>query len=356
VVVVSTTRIVINRRRQPYGPDDRALVGIVHAARARSAMSACPQYRATPLRSVPRLARSAGVAEVEVKDESDRFGLGSFKALGGAYAVTSLAAASPTRTVFVCASAGNHGLSVAAGARTVGCGAQVWLGRDVPAGFEDRLRALGADVRRADGDYEHSLRIAVAAAARPGHRLVADTSWEGYTAVPLQVMRGYAVLAHETAESDRAVPPSHVFVQAGVGGLAGAIAGYLRDRWGGRSRIVVVEPRAAACLAASAAAGTRTRSPAGGRTSLGRLDCRQPSLLGWQLLSRLADAFITITDEQARDAAAALAAEGVRLSPCGAAGAAGLLAASAPAQRRALGLDPGSRVLLIGTERAADGA
>ncbi len=323
-------------------------------------MAACPNHRPTPLRPAPALARAAEVASIQVKDESERFGLGSFKALGGAYAVRSLAAAASTagagaageRPVFVCASAGNHGLSVAAGARTASCRAQVWLGRDVSAGFADRLRALGADVRRADGGYEAAVAAAVAAAAEPGHELVADTSWPGYLDTPLQVMRGYSVLAHEAAEAMEAGdgPASHVFVQAGVGGLAGAAAGYLRDRWGERPRIVVVEPRAAACLQASAAAGTLTETPAG-TTTLGRLNCRKPSLLAWRLLGPLADAFMTVTDDQAGRAATALAAEGITLSPCGAAGAAGLHAAASSSDRQALALDPSSRVLLIGTER-----
>jgi diaminopropionate ammonia-lyase len=371
---VPEAAIYLSRGRSAYDAADRALVGIADAERAQAAMSACPEHRRTPLRPAPALARAAGVATVQVKDESGRFGLGSFKALGGAYAVWSLAAAAGAggtarvagapdapdvanppdeRPVFVCASAGNHGLSVAAGARAVGGRAQVWLGRDVSPDFVDRLRELGADVRWASGGYEAAVAAAVAAAAQPRCELVADTSWPGYLDTPLQVMRGYAVLVHEAAETMEAGggPASHVFVQAGVGGLAGAVAGYLRDRWGERPRVVVVEPRAAACLQASAAADVLTETPAGPTTTLGRLDCRRPSLLAWRLLRPLADAFVTVTDEQAGRAAAALAEEGVTLSPCGAAGAAGLLVAASSPQRQALGLHASSRVLLIGTER-----
>jgi diaminopropionate ammonia-lyase len=353
---VPEAAIYLSRGRSAYGAADRALIGIADAERAQAAMSACPEHRRTPLRPAPVLARAAGVATVLVKDEGERFGLGSFKAVGGAYAVWSLAvsaAGAGEPPVFVCASAGNHGLSVAAGARAAGGRAQVWLGRDVSAGFVGRLRDLGADVRRVDGDYEAAVAAAVAAAAQPGHELVADTSWPGYLDTPLQVMRGYAVLAQEAAEAMDADggPASHVFVQAGVGGLAGAVAGYLRDRWGERPRIVVVEPRAAACLQASAVADVLTETPTGPPTTMGRLDCRKPSLLAWRLLRPLADAFVTVTDDQAGRAAVALAEEGIVLSPCGAAGAAGLLAAVSSPQRPALGLDASSRVLLIGTER-----
>jgi diaminopropionate ammonia-lyase len=295
VSVPAETAILVNPGRVPYGCADRELLGRRHAGRALATMAACPVYRPTALRPAPLLAEAAGVGSVLVKDESDRFGSGSFKGLGGAYAVITLAATSGDRPVFVCASAGNHGLSVAAGARVAGCRAQIWLSTQVPAGFVARLRALGADVRQVGGTYEDSIAAASAAAARPGHVLVSDTSRAGDLTIPLQVMRGYTALAHEAAESMAAAggPASHVFVQSGVGGLAAAVSGYLRDRWGERTRLVVVEPAAAACLRASAAAGVLTEVPPGAPTALGRLDCRRPSLLAWQVLSRLADAFTT---------------------------------------------------------------
>ncbi|KUJ68196.1 hypothetical protein ACZ90_21360 [Streptomyces albus subsp. albus] len=314
------------------------------------------------MRPLPALAEAVGVASVEIKDESTRMGLGSFKALGAGYAVARLVRAEaeegfgprPTgeqlraaaaRTPFVCASAGNHGLSMAAGVRELGGTPVVFLSARVPEHFARLLRSRGAEVRRVGDDYEQSMAAALEVARRHGWRLVSDSSWEGYTGVPLDIMRGYTVLFDELDS-----PPTHVFVQAGVGGLAAAAAGYARDRWGERVRIVVVEPQAAPCLLASVRAGRPTRVE-GGRTALGRLDCREPSLLAWRLLSRLADAFVTIDDEQAETAARMLAAEGVGVSACGAAGAAGLLAL-APTARTALDLGPASRVLAVGSEAA----
>ncbi|MEV8634045.1 pyridoxal-phosphate dependent enzyme [Streptosporangium sp. NPDC051023] len=378
----------LNTGRDVYTERDRELVGVGHAAEARSFFLGHPDYRPTPLRALPALARRAGVASILLKDESARMGLGSFKALGGMYAVARLVMAEteeryglgPTeeqlrvvaaRTPFVCASAGNHGLSMAAGARALGAGAIVLLAEDVPEEFARRLRSFGARVRRSGSTYEESMATALEAAARHGWRLVSDSSWEGYTAVPLDIMRGYTVLFEEVNWAGRSgksggpgalgggpgdvggwsgEPPTHVFVQAGVGGLAGAAAGYVRDRWGERPRIVVVEPEAAPCLLASVRAGEPVRVE-GGRTTLGRLDCREPSLLAWRLLSRLADAFVTVTDEEAEGAARLLVTEEVRISACGAAGAAGLLSLG-PAARTALDLGAGSRVLLVGTEEA----
>ncbi|MGW0803868.1 pyridoxal-phosphate dependent enzyme [Nonomuraea sp. NPDC002799] len=385
----------LNPARAPYTAQDRALIGAEHARRARARFAAHPAYRPTPVHTVPGL---AGTEAVYIKDESGRMGLGSFKALGGAYAVHLLAERDGSGAPFVCASAGNHGISVASGAREVGAACVVHLSEGVPEPFAERLRALGAEVRRGGADYEASMAAALRAAREHGWRLVADSSWEGYTGVPLDVMRGYTVLFDELADpggvfgdggADRgarvpevlpggvpeALPggvpevlpgvrpealagvrpeapagggPTHVFVQAGVGGLAAAAAGYVRDRWGERPKIVIVEPDAAPCLLESARAGEPVRVP-GGRTTLGRLDCLEPSLLAHRLLHHLADLYLTIADDQAAAAARLLASHDVALSDCGAAGAAGLLALG-PATRGALGLDAGSRVLLVGTE------
>ncbi|WP_043628294.1 pyridoxal-phosphate dependent enzyme [Nonomuraea candida] len=359
----------LNPARSPYTAHDRALIGAGHARQARARFARHPRYRPTPVHVVEGL---AGTRAAYVKDESGRMGLGSFKALGGAYAVHLLAERDPGGPPFVCASAGNHGISVASGAAEAGVPCVVYLSENVPEAFARRLRALGAGVRRAGGDYEESAAAALAAAREHGWRLVADSSWEGYTDVPLDVMRGYGVLFDELADPGALPPPesptapqkpapdgepggtgsappfTHVFVQAGVGGLAAAAAGYVRDRWGEQPRIVVVEPAGAPCLVESARAGRPVRVE-GGRTTLGRLDCREPSLLAHDLLHHLADLYVTITDDQAADAARRLAAHGAALSGCGAAGAAGLLALG-PAARRALALDDTSRVLLVGTE------
>ncbi len=333
----------LNPARAPYTGQDRELIGTEHARRARAHFARRPAYRPTPVHTIPGL---AGTAAVHVKDESARMGLGSFKALGGAYAVHLLAERDDTGTPVVCASAGNHGISVAAGAAEAGLPCHVYLAEDVPETFATRLRDLGAHVRRAGPDYDAGLRAALSAAQEHGWRLVADTSWEGYTHVPLDVMRGYTVLFDEL--TGPAGEPTHVFVQAGVGGLAAAAAGYVRDRWGERPKLVVVEPEGAPCLIESARAGAPVRVP-GAPTTLGRLDCKEPSLLAHRLLNHLADLYLTITDDQAADAARHLARAGVTLSACGAAGAAGLLALT-PSARHTLGLDHTSHVLLVGTE------
>ncbi|MEV3983872.1 pyridoxal-phosphate dependent enzyme [Nonomuraea sp. NPDC049758] len=329
-----------NPGRTPYAERDRELIGVEHARLARAHFARHPAYRPTPVHTLTDL---AGAGTVHVKDESGRMGLGSFKALGGAYAVHRLSERDGGGTTYVCASAGNHGISVAAGARELGAHCVVYLSEQVPEPFAHRLRALDAEVRREGGDYDASLAAALHASQEHGWRLVADTSWEGYDDIPLDVMRGYTVLFDEIE-----IPPTHVFVQAGVGGLAAAAAGYTRDRWGEQPRIVVVEPDGAPCLLESARAG-RPVHATGSPTRLGRLDCLEPSLIAFDLLSRQADLFVTVADEQAAEAAALLAERGVALSECGAAGAAGLLALD-PGTREAIALGPAARVLLVGTE------
>ncbi len=285
------------------------MIGVAHAAEAWRFLAPCPAHRPTPLVPLPRLADALGLGAVHIKAEWSRMGLGSFKALGGAYAVARLVRARAEQTLgrliapealtsadvrdiaqgltVICASAGNHGLAVAAGARAFGARAVVVLSEAVAERFAERLRAKGAAVERAGATYEDSMAHAEAEAHRRGWALVSDSSWPGETAIPLDVMRGYTVLVEEAADALEAEggPASHVFVQAGVGGLAAAAAGYLRERWGEDFQFVAVEPEGAPCLLESVRQGRFTRIT-GAPTVLGRLDCKEPSLVAFELARR----------------------------------------------------------------------
>jgi len=369
-------RVFLNPRRSVYLPSDRELIGRSHAEDAHRFIDQCPAYRATPLLPLTELATELDLAGVYLKAEWNRMGLSSFKALGGVYAVALLVAAraeaalgrsvrpdelcSPSiRSIagdmtVICASAGNHGLAVAAGARAFGARAVVWLSDTVTESFATALRGQGAMVLRGGATYEESMALAQAQAEQQHWDLVSDSSWPGYTTMPLAVMRGYTVMLEEVAGvmETGSGPATHVFVQAGVGGLAAAAAGYLRDRWGEAFKLVVVEPDAAPCLLESVRQGHPVRV-AGPASRLGRLDCKEPSLLAFNLLSHLADAFMLVSDADADDAARRLAEQGAPVSACGAAGAAGLMAACIDdTARQQLDLDTHSRVLLIGTEAA----
>ncbi|MGD9865980.1 MAG: pyridoxal-phosphate dependent enzyme [Pseudodonghicola sp.] len=328
------------------GLDDIPLPG-TDAARPMALIARCPRHAPTPLRQVPALADRCGVAEVWIKDERGRMGLGSFKALGAAYVIACDAqAGDASGQTYVTASAGNHGLSVAAGARAFGARAVVYIAETVPESFAERLRAEGAEVVRAGASYEQSMAAAARAAEAQGWQLLSDSSWPGYTARPHRLMEGYLVLVEEVVR-EIAAPPSHVFLQAGVGGLAGAAAALIRARWGDGPQIVVVEPDQAPALAASIAAGRPVVS-SGGVSAMGRLDCKEPSLIALRGLARDADAFATITEAEGLAGAALAAAAGLPSTPSGAAGLAGLLVASG--QGGVPGHTPAARVLLILSE------
>jgi diaminopropionate ammonia-lyase len=322
----------------------------VDAQRASDLLSRCPVAQVTPMVSAPDLAQRAGVGAVFVKDDRERMGLGSFKALGAAYVIARDAelgrAAGQT---YVTASAGNHGLSVAAGAQAFGAQAVVFLAETVPEAFADRLRDIGADVRRHGAIYEDSMAGAAAAAIENGWILLSDSSWPGYFERPHVLMEGYLVLMQEVVDQMDA-PPTHIFLQAGVGGLAAASAAYARKAWGGMPRIIVVEPDAAPALFASIKAGS-PKVTSGPSSDMGRLDCKEPSLIALKGLARDADGFMLITEAEGAAGSDICAAAGLSSTPSGAAGVAGLIAAKA--DQAAFGLTEGSRVLVILSEEAS---
>ena len=308
------------------------------------------------------LQEKLGVAEIAVKDERARMGLGSFKSLGATYAIAKAAvaanggrvgtaeemASSLAGSVYVTASAGNHGVSTAAGARIFGATAVIYLSETVPAGFAEKLRGFGARVVIEGANYEASHEAAMAASSAHGWTLIADSTWEGYSG-GRDIMEGYLAMPAEAADQ-LDTQPTHLFLQAGVGGLAAAAARHARDVWGDRPVICVVEPSAAPALAAGIEAG-RVVHAAGPVSNMGRLDCKEASLLALDCLSKEADAFMTLDDSFVSEAIQQLKTEGLETSPSGGAGFAGLLAAI---NENALGLNQDSRVLIYLSEGAAD--
>jgi diaminopropionate ammonia-lyase len=367
---------------QALSESEAAIVGKAAPEEVRRHLPAFPIYKETPLVELPGLARSLGLAGIAVKDEGQRYGLFSFKALGGAYAVARLVlehareqlgrevepaellsdevkAVARGMTV-CCATDGNHGRSVAAGAEMFGCRCVIFLHSGVSAGREAAIAAFGAEIRRTDGNYDQSVAEASATGKAEGWTVVSDFSSEGYTEIPGTVMQGYAIMLDEIVHQSTA-PYSHVFVQGGVGGLAAVVAGHFLDRFGaGRPRIVVVEPSRANCLQLSAQANRRLAMEAGDATVMAMLECYEPSLVAWDILEKSADFYIDVDDEQAVEALRRFARPvdgdpAFKIGESGAAGLAGLLAAVADgAIRDKLELNAKSRVLLIGTEGATD--
>ncbi|MCY3687757.1 MAG: pyridoxal-phosphate dependent enzyme [Gammaproteobacteria bacterium] len=324
---------------------------IFDCAGAREWVSACPEYAPSPL-SLVSPAEFEG-RRVWLKDESRRMNLGSFKALGGVYAIARIVARETggdigpaalasedarrvaSRLCFVTASAGNHGLSVAAGARIFGASSRIHIAETVAEAFALRLRAQGAEVLRSGEIYEDSLAAAAVDAKRIGAIHLTDTSWPGSVESVRLIMEGYTILAGEleAAFTDSGEWPSRVYLQAGVGGLAAAIAWSIRQSWDIQPEITVVEPDRAACLQASVAAG-KLVTVAGPVSNMGRLDCKTPSSLAFDILKSAADRFVTVSDEEAELAARRLATldmrGGIASTPSGTAGLAACLREDGP--------------------------
>jgi diaminopropionate ammonia-lyase len=349
--------------------------------RVRRLLNLCPLHSTTPLHRLHALAGALDLGCVFAKDEGARLGLGSFKALGGVYAVAELVldwaterlyrdvapheltspavkAAVSAQTV-CCATDGNHGRSVAAGARLFGCQAVIFVHQHVAEEQRGALRALDARVIEVAGTYDDSVDECARAASANNWHVVSDTSWNSDGAVPRRVMQGYSVLIDE-ALSQMDEPPTHVFVQGGVGGLAGAIAARLADRFeASRPMLVVVEPDRAACLMASILAGAATEITAGQSTVMAMLECYRPSQTAWPILDSYADAFLTVPENAAPDIVMLLANPmgtdpAISAGLSGGVGLAGLIAAAQePEVRNGLSLDQNSRVLTIITEGPA---
>lgn len=367
-----------------YPEDLRAILsGSAHEA-ARREIAAWPGYAPTPLRDLPGVAKRCGVARVWLKDEAPRFGLGSFKALGGAYGVLRVlqralkektgrapSAAELAGGAFreeaaavtvTCATDGNHGRSVAWGARTFGARSVIYLHEGVSAAREAAIASQGARIVRTRGNYDASVRACDLDAKKENRTVVSDTSYPGYDTIPSDVMQGYTVLAAEVLEQ---LPCgerfTHLFVQGGVGGLAAALCAHFWEALGERRpRVAVVEPEQADCLFRSAAAGKPVTVEGALNTIMAGLACGEVSELAWAVLERGATDFVTVPDAAAENAMRLLAKGGCGDAPfvqgeSGVAGLAGLLAAAGnPAARDGLGLGADAKVLLIGTEGATD--
>lgn len=333
-----------------------------HLARApvRAFLAECGHPAPTPLLKLPALAAEAGVGEIWIKDEASRLGLGSFKALGGAFAVLSLAREHGAAGLTVaCATDGNHGRAVAWGAAKAGARAVIFIHEGVSDLRARAIAAFGAEIVRVKGSYDDSVEEAARRCEAEGWLLVSDTSPDPETVSPRLVMQGYAQLVAEALEQMPA-PPTHCFVQAGVGGLAAAVAGSLALALGERRpRVVVVEPARAPCLLESVRAGRAIRIPEGEPTVMAMLECYEPSASAWRVLARAADAFMTVEEDEAVTIMRRLSRRGgdptVVAGESGGVGLAGLLrAAAVPAARSALHLSSTSRVLTINTEGATD--
>ncbi|MCR4158024.1 diaminopropionate ammonia-lyase [Kerstersia gyiorum] len=330
-------------------------------AQAQARITRWEQYRATPLLGLPAMAAAAGLAAIHCKDEGPRFGLGSFKALGGAYAVALATAQQPGRMTVTCATEGNHGRSVAWGAQRAGVDCVIFLHAGVSPAREAAIAQYGARIIRVPGDYDDAVRACAQVAAQNGWQIISDTTWEGYEDIPKWVMAGYSVLAQEL-QAQLPQAPTHVFLQGGVGGMAAALMASLERCWPDAGmRYILVEPRSAACLMASARAGGEYRNTPGPFDTISAgLACGEPSRAVLEIICQGSDMMLALDDAAIKHAVRRFArpSQGDPAIVSGASGAAGLAGLqtvlATPILQQALALDQHSRVLLINTENDTD--
>lgn len=298
------------------------------AKKVRSFHASFPVYRETPLVELKNTAKAIGLGSIYVKDESYRFGLNAFKVLGGSYAIGNYLAKRLGKSItempydkliseevrkelgnitFVTATDGNHGRGVAWTAKQLQQKSVVYM----PKGSaEERLmniRAEGADASITDLNYDEAVRLANTQADQKGWVMVQDTAWEGYEDIPGWIMQGYGTMGYE-AYTQLPEKPTHIFLQAGVGSMAGAVAGFFAAAYGeDRPIITIVEPNKADCIfrTAEAADGTLHFVTGDMDTIMAGLACGEPCSIGWNVLRDYADNFISCPDYTA--------AQGMRL-------------------------------------------
>lgn len=280
-----------------------------------------PSFQPTPLAKLDNLARHLGVAGIRVKDESHRCGLNAFKILGASFALcTHLAQKlnlSPENLSFsqfqspelnqrakditcITATDGNHGKAVAWAAKQLGCRAVIFMPRGTTSARLESIRNLGADASIIDGNYDDAVQLAADRARRNHWLLIQDTAWVGYEDIPLQVMQGYLTMFDEAVEQMGPDRPTHVFIQCGVGSLAGSLQGYLVEKYGGqRPLLTVVEPTRAACYYQSIKAmdGKPHKVSGNLNTIMAGLACGDPSIISWKILRDYADVFAACPDD-----------------------------------------------------------
>lgn len=376
--------------KQKYGAVSTDCFGLEQAQTVRHFHQSFPEYSVTPLVELKSLAEELGVSNIFVKDESYRFGLNAFKVLGGSYAIAReigirMGISEEELTLarllqpdvqgrlgqlrFVTATDGNHGRGVAWTAKRLGHMAVVFMPKGTAAERLENILRLGAEASITDCNYDDSVRLARQYAAEHEGIVVQDTSWEGYHNVPLHIMQGYTTMGAEIVEQLAACGgqrPTHVFLQAGVGAMAGAMAGFIADYYKeARPVITIVEPTKADCLYRTALANDGKLHIVDGALDsiMAGLCCGEPCSIGWQQLAAYADNFVAMPDK-----AAAL---GMRVlgNPVGndaavvsgESGAAGLGLAVAALRERELAqlkgslqLDAESVILCISTEGATD--
>jgi diaminopropionate ammonia-lyase len=349
-----------------------------------------PDYQPTRLVRLSNLARSWGIGEILVKDESARFGLGAFKVLGGSYAVAKLLCQNLGLDIeaidfdylvsdemrqrigqitLATATDGNHGRGIAWVAEQLKQQAVIYMPKGSVRSRVENIRSHGATVEVTDLHYDDTVRLACRMARENGWHVIQDTAWEGYTEIPRWVMQGYMTLCAEAISQIShagTCNPTHVFIQSGVGSLPAAVVGYLLNKYRDKPPLfIIMEPNNAACFLASAAAGDGRPHAVSGELStiMAGLACGEPNPLAWDILRDFPCCYISCDNFVAANGVRILANSlgGDDAVEAGESGAVGIglldLLANNPAfakLKQELRIGPDSSVLFFNTEGATD--
>lgn len=383
-------KIIENTIPQTDCSHSLSLMNVATVKQIREFHKSFPQYSVTPLQSLDNLAIKHNVGGIYVKDESERFNLQSFKALGCTYAIASYIAQKLGKSVweldyetlpqaakklgeftFYAATDGNHGRAVAWAAQKLGQKAVIYMNKGCPRVRMEHILYENAEVNVTEVNYDDTIRlIRILAEKTPNSVIIQDTAWEGYEEIPGWIMQGYAVMALEACEQllIKGITPTHVIFQAGVGAFAGAAQACISNYYGDKAPItIIVEPANAACYYESAKRGDGERVCVGGemKTIMAGLACGEPNSVAWDIIRNKCKYFATIADEHTREAMRTLAKPidddpKIKSGESGAAGM-GLLLKLLTSDdmktaelRDKVGIGPDSHILLFNTEGDTD--
>ena len=326
---------------------------------AYNIISRWDNYSPTPLTSLNKLSEKLGLNKIFYKDESKRFHLKSFKALGGAYAVEKVTKGNK-KVVVSTATAGNHGRSVAWGSKTLGLQCKIFISEYGSEFRAEVMRSFGADVIRVKGNYDNSLKECIKQSKQNNWQIVQDVAWQDYKLVPKLTMAGYSVMMKEISEQINSQQISHVILQAGVGGLAAAMVAGIARYLNHIPQVIIVEPESAACVLESIKVGKIEKISIKKESLMGGMSCDEVSLVPWEILKNSINHCVTVSDNYISKtvkllANSELSDKKIVGGECSTPGIISLVGLNNDAEiRKEISLNENSNVLLFGCEGDAD--
>ena len=325
---------------------------------AYKTISKWQKYQPTPLESLNKLSKKLKLKNIFYKDESKRFGLKSFKALGGAYAVEKITKGKKDVIVST-ATAGNHGKSVAWGAKNLGLNCKIFISENVSETRAEEMRNLNAEVIRVKGNYEDSLNFCKEESKKNNWEIIQDVAWPNYELVPKLTMAGYSTIIKEiSVQTNEYI--THIFLQAGVGGMAAGLVAGVANYFKKVPKIIIVEPEDANCVMQSIENNTPTSVDIKKESIMGGMSCGEVSLVPWQILKNSVNNCVSVSDKFVSQTVAMLADKivcdiSIEGGECSTPGITSLISCcNNDETKSALEINENSNILLIGCEGSAD--